>query len=271
MGRIRTVSGLLAAGVLVACGAVTPIGGEFAPVPDGPVRFENVVLADDGRSVRVDFIGGREFAPDDPCSVAYEGTAEVVGDELEIGIYTIQHPVPLPPDQACDAMGHPRSLVLQLVEPFEGTTIRDLAGQVLFLEPPPGLAIVGLLPDGWDLRREGNVLGGSVPRWERVWSPDPDPWPAEGDSMLTVFQAFGGPVETTGADPQASVQINGREAAYWFHPPTGEMVLAWSLGGDGFALAGYRRDFSEAEFIELAQSVSLEADPSAAPSASSGL
>lgn len=153
-------------------------------------------------------------------------------------------------------------------EPFEGSVIRDLAGQVLFLEPPPTLAMIDALPDGWDLRREGNVLGGSAPRWERVWSPDPDPWPAQGDSMLTLYQAFGGRVETTGADPQRSVQVNGQEAAFWLHGPTGEMVVVWSLGDDELALVGYLHDFTQLEFIGLAESVSLGTDPSASPSES---
>ena len=265
MRTIRSIVGAAIAGALVACGATTPIDGEPAPIPDGPVRFENVILADDRLSVRVDFIGGREFAPDEPCSIAYEGTTEIVGEELEIGIYAIQHPMPLAPDQGCDAMGHSRTLTLPLEEPFEGTVVRDVAGQVLFLAPPPGLALVGALPDGWDLRREGNVLGGSTPRWERVWSPDPDPWPAQGASMLTMLQAFGGPVEATGADPRTSVQVNGQEAAFWFHAPSGEMVVVWSLGDDELALVGYLGDFTRAEFIGLAESVTLEADASRYP------
>jgi hypothetical protein len=35
------------------------------------------------------------------------------------------------------------------------------------------------------------------------------------------------------------------------------MVLVWSLGDDELALVGNLADFSEAEFIELAESVAL--------------
>lgn len=251
--------------VLSACGATSQlIGDEDAPVSDRPVSFENVVLADDRRSVRVDFIGGKEFDPDDPCSVAYHGTTEIVGDELEIGIYAEQHPKPLPPDTGCDPMGYPRTLALDLDEPFTGSVVRDLAGQIFLLAPPAGLAQVGALPDGWELRREGNVLGSSTPRWERVWSPDPDPdpdpWPAEGDSMLTLFQAFDGPVNATGGDPQPPVEVNGEGATFYLHPPTGEMVVVWGLGDDELALVGNLNDFSQDEFIALAESVTLPSD-----------
>ncbi len=246
---------------LAACGVVPlPIGGEPAPLPDRPVSFENVIPAEDGRSVRVDFVGGQEFDPDNPCSVAYKGTAEVIDEELEVGIFAERHPKSLPPDTGCDAIGHPRTLTLQLEQPFDGTVVRDLAGQVFSLEPPAGLAHVGALPHGWELRREGNVLGSSTPRWERVWSPDPDPWPAEGDSMLTLIQAFGGPVNTTGGDIQPSVEINGQRATFYLHPPTGEMVVVWELGDDELALVGNLDTFSETEFVALAESVTLPSD-----------
>jgi hypothetical protein len=252
---MRIVLGVMVSAAVAGCGLPVPVDDEFAPIPEGPISFEGVNLADDGRSVRVDFVGGREFDPGDPCSVAYEGAAEIVDEELLIGIFAIQHPMPLAPNQGCDAMGHSRSLTFVLDETFEGSVVRGLAGQVLFLDPPPGLATIGLLPEGWLLRREGNILHGAAPRWERTWSPDPDPWLSEGDSLLTLYQAFGGPVEATGAEPQPPVQINGQDAEFWLHPPTGEMVLVWSLGDDEVALVGHLGDFTEEEFIKIAESV----------------
>lgn len=252
---------LVAGAVLCACAPTSqPISDENAPISDRPVSFENVVLADDGRSVRVDFVGGKEFDPDDPCSVAYHGTTEIVGEELEIGIYAEPHPTPLPPDTGCAAMGYSRTLTLNLDEPFTGSVVRDLAGQVFLLAPPAGLAEIGALPDGWELRREGNVLGSSTLRWERVWSPDPDPRPGQGDSMLTLFQAFDGPVNATGGDRQPPVEVNGESATFYLHPPTGEMVVVWGFGDDELALVGNLNDFSQDEFIALAESVTLPSD-----------
>ncbi len=261
--RIVKVPALVAAfaAALSACAAAPlPTRGEPAPVPTGPVSFENVILADDARSVRVDFIGGPEFDPADPCSIAYEAAVEIVGDELEIGIYAQPHPQPLPPDTGCSAVGYSRTLTIELEEPFTGTVVRDLASHTLLLEPPPGLAQIGDLPQGWELRREGNILGSATPRWEQVWSPDPDPRPAGGDSMLTLIQALDGALQATGDERGRPVEINGGEGALSLHPPTGSMVLVWSIGDDELLLEGYRSDFSEAEFIALAESVTLSSE-----------
>lgn len=256
IGRLLAI--LTTGATLAACGlAPVPIGGEPAPVPEGPIRFESVELADDGRSVRVDFVGGPEFDPADPCSLAYEGTATIIGEELEIGIRAMQHPKAPPPRMGCGDIGHPRTLELELERPFTGSVVRDLAGQVFHLEPPTGLARIGSLPAGWELRRQGNVLGTTTPRWERVWSPDRDPWPAEGDSMLVLIQAFGGPVATTGGDVRRAAEVNGGPALLSVHPPAGEMVVVWSLGDDELALVGNLADFTEADFIRIAESVAL--------------
>lgn len=254
--RRRTIAALFAE--VTGCGAAgISLDGVHAPVPSGPVSVDTVTLADDRLSVRVDFIGGQEFDPDNPCSVAYEGTAEIVGDELEIGIFAQQHPKTLPEDWACELMGYPRTLVLDLSEPFKGTRVRDLAGQLILLEPPDDLAQISGLPDGWELRREESLGESTTPRWMRVYSPIDDPWPSEGDSMVTLIQAFDGPVNTTGAEIQPPVEVNGAPATLYLHPPTGEMVVVWSLGMGELALAGYLSDFTQEEFIALAESVAL--------------
>lgn len=117
--------------LLTACAAPS-----FAPVADGPLHVDSVTLAEDRRSVLVEFIGGAEFDPNDPCSVAYDGTVEVVGDELQVGILAHRHPKPLPPNTACSAVGYARELVLRLDEPFTGGTIRSLAGEHFSLASP---------------------------------------------------------------------------------------------------------------------------------------
>jgi hypothetical protein len=75
--------------------------------------------------------------------------------------------------------------------------------------------------------------------------------------MIELYQAFGGPVSTTGAERQPDVEVNGEPAAFYRYPPVGEMVVVWSLGPDEFALVGYEADFSLEEFITLAESVVL--------------
>lgn len=134
---LRVMSVLAVIAALPGCGITTPpILGDPAPVRDGPVRVDNVVLAEDRLSVRVDFVGSSEFDPESPCSNPYVGTAKIVGGELEIGVYAEQHPQPLAPGTACGGVGYPRALTLELDEPFTGIVVRDSAGQVFHLEPP---------------------------------------------------------------------------------------------------------------------------------------
>jgi hypothetical protein len=78
--------------------------------------------------------------------------------------------------------------------------------------------------------------------------------------MLTLIQAFGGPVDTTGDDRQPPLEVNGQPAIFYFHAPTGEMVVVWSLADDELALVGNLGDFSRAEFVALAESVRLPSD-----------
>lgn len=258
VGPIRrgSASAIVAMALLAACAAFEPpLDGEAVPHDPNPLRVGSATVADDGRSVEVTFTGGKEFDPDDPCSVAYEASAEVNGDALMIGIVALPHPGRFPEGWGCDAMGYGRTVVIPLDEPFEGTTVRDLTGQVLFLGPPAGLAEITGLPEGWELRREGNTGDGTTPLWSRVFSPAEDPWPANGDSLVELIQALGGPL---GGDPDhdpQSVEVNGASASYSLHRPTGNMQLVWSLGPDELSLVGYRRDFTKEEFIELAESI----------------
>jgi hypothetical protein len=137
MGRVKGFVLLASVAVgLSACGvAPLPVREEFAPVPSGPISFDDVVLSEDGRTLRVEFIGGRVFDHADPCSMAYEATAQIVGEELEIGIYARRHPMPLPPNTGCDAMGHLRTVSIELEQAFTGTTVRDLAGGTVRHDP----------------------------------------------------------------------------------------------------------------------------------------
>jgi hypothetical protein len=221
--------------------------------PALPVRIDAATVAADGRSVRIDFVGGAEFDPGNPCSVAYVAEAEVAGDELQIAVYAQEHP--LGPEAAanCEAIGYARSLVVALDERFLGTRIRDTAGQVFFLAAPDGLVEITGLPDGWTLRRAENLTESPTGRWMRVYSPLPDP--GIEDSSVTLIQAFGGPANTTGGELQPDVVVNGKPATLYLHEPTGEMVMVWQIGEDGVALVGNLRDFTQDEFIQLAESI----------------
>ena len=89
----RLVLGLAVISVLAACGTVAlPAEDQPAAAPERPVSIDRAVLSEDRLSVRVEFIGGPEFDRDNPCSVAYQGSAEVVGEELEVNVQALPRP-----------------------------------------------------------------------------------------------------------------------------------------------------------------------------------
>lgn len=255
MRRVCVV-GFVAGVAPILFGCTTLFGPvERAPLaePARPVRFDAVALAHDGMSVSVTFIGGREFSADDPCSVGYVGRAQIVEDELHIGIYALQHPAAPREGVVCVLIGFQRSVVITLEEPYLGIRIRDLAGYVTFLAPPPGLVAIAGLPPGWQLRHEESLQESETGRWSRFYSPIADP--EGGDSWIQLIQAFDGPANTTGGDMQPDVMVNGARATFYLHAPSGEMVLVWQIGSDGVALVGNLRDFTQGQFRTLAESI----------------
>jgi hypothetical protein len=99
--RHRLASAIVAMALLTACIVFEPpVDGEAAPHNPDPLRVGTATIADDGHSVEVRFTGGKEFDPGDPCSVAYEASAEVNGDALMIGIFAKPH------RGACPRDGH---------------------------------------------------------------------------------------------------------------------------------------------------------------------
>lgn len=221
-------------------------------VGERAVPIQAVAIADDGRSARIDFIGGAEFDPSDPCTKAYTAEVEVGADELSVGVYALQHPM-ADADVVCLLIGYQRTLVVTLDPAFHGTRVLDRAGYVILLEAPPGLVQIQGLPDGWSLRREESLQESPTGRWSRTYSPIANP--GYEDSWLQLIQAFGGPANTTGGDVQPDVLVNGVRATFYLHAPSGEMVLVWAIGDDGVALVGNLRDFSAEHLIQLAESI----------------
>lgn len=246
--------------VLTACDSL-PIVLPGADEPERlePISIESVELADDGRSIRVDFIGAAEFDPADPCTSAYEVTADVDDDELLVSIFPLRHPsAGAGADVECEAVGLLRTAVVELPRPFEGDTVRDLRGIAVFLRPPDGLGWPRDLPDDWQLVTETSILRDSVPRWTRTWALGAR-WPAIGPGVLTLIQSFDGPVDISGGEQQVAVRVRGQQATLVHHVPSGELVLVWPLGTGEMALVANLADFSQEELIALAASV--VADP----------
>ena len=117
----------------VLLGLVPP---EAAPRAGGATPIGWVTIADDRRSVQVEFTGGPEFGLDNPCSVAYDTTAEIVDGQLEIGVYGLVHPIQPEEGLLCESMGHARWLDIELPGPYLGELVRDVTGPVLELQAP---------------------------------------------------------------------------------------------------------------------------------------
>jgi hypothetical protein len=185
--------------------AVAACSGDPQPsrVPTGPVRaqaqrFDSVRLNNDHKVLRIEFIGGSEFRPDDPCSNLYQAVATEVAGVLEVAVTDVTPVADLGPDVACDSAGHLRRIDLVLDAPFEGTTGRDVAGYLHFVRPPPDLVERRGLPAAWSLRDEATVQESPTGRWARTYSPDELPTAPE--RTLQLYQSFGGPVHVSGGE-----------------------------------------------------------------------
>lgn len=220
--------------------------------PPRPVPIQAVTLADDGLSVRIDFIGGAEFDPNDPCTRAYVAEVEVGADDLSVGVFALGHPKAAA-DVFCTLIGYQRTLAAILDRPFHGTRVLDRAGYIILLAAPQGLVQINGLPRGWSLQHEESLQESPTGRWSRTYAPAPDPGFA--DPWVLLIEAFNGPAGVTGGDLQPGASINGIRATSYLHAPSGEMVLVWAIGEDGVALVGNLRDFTAEEFIQLAESI----------------
>lgn len=230
------------------------------PPADRLVRIDTAALSEDGLVLTLRFTGGRPFQPGDPCTNAYAGWAAQAEGVLRAAVVDVTPSVPGP--VGCDAMGHGRSVVVELGEPYTGARLEDLAGGVHFLRAPDGLVEIRGLEAGWDLLWEGDASGGGAGRWQRTWSPRQELPSQSGPGRIDLYQAFDGPVDVTGGDGVGEpVKVNGTPATLYRWPPSGELVLVWSVDGTELALVANQGDFSEPDVILLAESVALPGTP----------
>ena len=255
-------SGALATGSPVASGSVAPQGARSAtPRTSSPpgtlTRFDGQSLTEGNQLLTLQFVGGRFYSPMDPCSRAYAGWAEPVGDVLEAAVVDVTPPQPVGnggTPAACDAVGHFRTVTVSLPTPFVGSRIHDRAGYTHFVLAPDGLVTLRALPASWLLRSERDVEDSPTGRWQRTYSPLANPDVATSKGKIDLFQAFGGPAGVSGGDEQRTVTVNGRSATLYRSAPDGELVLVWDLGSDGLALAANESDFPADKLILLAES-----------------
>jgi hypothetical protein len=137
--------------------------------------------------------------------------------------------------------------------PFDGSTVVDRAGYVHFLAPPAGLRDLHGLPSGWLLRAQGDVEESPTGRWRRLYSPVENPGPK--DPQVELYQSFGGPVDIYGGSDRTKASINGTDGEVSYEPQTGEFVVTWSVGQDGFGLIVDGSGFTREQVLGLAESV----------------
>jgi hypothetical protein len=123
---------------------------------------------------------------------------------------------------------------------------------VHLLRAPDRLAQLTALPATWLQTSEGDVQDSPTGRWRRTYTQEGAATP--NGATLDLYEAIGGPVEVTGGDDERQVTVNGTDATLYRHATSGELVLVWSLGGDGLALVANEKDFTESALIALAES-----------------
>jgi hypothetical protein len=133
---------------------------------------------------------------------------------------------------------------------------------------PAGLAQANSIPTGWTLQRSFQQDPGPPVIWVRVYAKAPvvETDPLEGPGRLVAYQAFGSSPLWTGprtddarahGGEQFPVAINGQAATVWHVPSSGELLVAWTLGGKSLALVANSADLSAAQLVDVAQGFAI--------------
>ena len=228
------------------------------PPSGGAVSFEKADVSADGLVLTLQFVGGKEYNPTDPCTNHYFGWAHGNGDALDAKI--VDDTPPRDPlggtGVACDAVGYPRTVSIRLESPFHGTRVNDLAGYVHFVRAPEGLAELQV-PAGWTLVREADVQESPTGRWERTWTLGGAERTGSSKGTIDFYQSFDGAASVTGGDEQRKIQVNGTPGVLFRQADAGELVIVWLIGKNGLALVVNETDFPIDMAIELAESAKI--------------
>jgi hypothetical protein len=229
------------------------------PPPGDAVRIDTAAISDDGSTLTVKFVGGKDYDPADPCTNHYFGWARESEGSLRVKVVDdTPVPPPTPTPQipfACDLVGYGQTIAIRLDRPFLGSRVEDLAGFVHFVRPPDGLATIAV-PDGWTEATQRDVEESPTGRWQRTWTKGGAADPGTSKGKVDLYQAFDGPANVTGGDEVRDVQVSGTPAKL-YRNTDGELVLVWSLGNDGLALVVNETDVPPDEAIRLAETVRL--------------
>jgi hypothetical protein len=226
------------------------------PPPGRAIGIDEATLSPDGTELTVRFTGGKDYDPSDGCSARYFGWAHETDGVLEVKVVDDTPPFAAPAP-SCPALGYSRSVTIELDAPFTGERVRDLAGGILFVRRPDGLAELSKVPVGWTLLSEGSVAESPTGRWRQTWAAGGQPDQGSSKGKIELYQAFDGPAGVGGGDDVSHVEVSGAPATLYRYPPDPELVLVWTLGNDGMGLVVNETDFPVDQAIELAESLKL--------------
>ncbi len=227
-------------------------------VPSGDlVEVHDAVISDDSLALTISFTGGSAYSPDDFCSTDFGTWVAPNGDALDIAVYVVPHPerATAPPDVGCTGVGHGYTYRLVLARPFAGSTIRDLSGGTLWVREPPGLVTPGLLPNDWQLQLSEDAPMARPPLWTRVYAPAHIAAPNRGSGQLHLYQAFGAATNIGGGTERQALDVNGTPGVLLRDPSLGELLLQWTVGGDGVALVANEADLTIDQLLGIARAV----------------
>lgn len=122
MRRWAFVGGGIAIGLVVTTSLLALLGtGPFGGDRTGTHPWMSAVVAEDGRSVTVTFLGAEEFAEDDPCHVDYSIRVTEGNEDIRITVVSREDGGP----KACTMAAMFRSLTAGLDSPLAERRLVD--------------------------------------------------------------------------------------------------------------------------------------------------
>jgi hypothetical protein len=126
--------------------------------------------------------------------------------------------------------------------------------------------VVEVRPDGWSYKVGLDAPVGFPNTAGRVYGPDEIAIPpAEGPGRLAFYETFPADEAYLESRIEASrkhggraqaVVVNGDSAEVWLDETTGELLLGWTLPGKSEVLVANTADFTVAQLVKAAESVS---------------
>jgi hypothetical protein len=224
--------------------------------------FDRATISDDGRIVTLEVIGGGPWSEADPlCTQLLTGWAGLRDGALVAAVVDITPARPsMPPNVACDLVGHLQLVRVPLAVPYPGWLIRELrTGHPHLLRAPDRALTLGGLAPAWSLASEEDATSDerwTVPVWRQTWTKNGGELTGTGEpGQVDLYMGFGAASGITGTGKGRAVSVAGRPGLLFRDEERGELVVVWMAGDDGLAIVANGADFREADLLSLAEGV----------------